>query len=84
MSIYGGSAFSVRILFILEIFGIKHILPKFLGFAETLPFPLAFILKKRKKMYVGACSSLAAWQGAGSTVRPYYLHASAFMEVIIY
>lgn len=86
MSIYGGNAFYVGILFIPRVFGIRYSLPKFLDFAEISSFPLAFDPgkgKKKKNQYVGACSSSEAWQGSRSIVRSSCLHASAFMEVII-
>lgn len=46
-------------LFIPEIFGTRHSLSKFLGFAETLSFPLALDpVKKKKKKCVWKCAVL--------------------------
>lgn len=69
------------VLFIPEVFGIRHSFPKFLVLAEALPFSLAF---QKEIKNVETCSASAAWQGTGSPVRPSCLHASPFMEVILY
>lgn len=73
--------FLCGVLFIPEVFGIRHSFPKFLVLAEALPFSLAF---QKEIKNVETCSASAAWQGTGSPVRPSCLHASPFMEVILY